>query len=84
MTARRTLRAERRWALRDLRRAGCTCNPVIVALDAGTLSRHGPPWARSGALVEHRPGCPLGDTALAANRNGRLPALLAGGPGCAR
>lgn len=74
-------REHARMVRRDLARAGCTCRPTVTPLPQGTPAPVA--GARLGAYVAHAAGCPLGDLFLAANRAGRLPAVLST-RGCGR
>jgi hypothetical protein len=68
-----------RRARRDLRAAGCRCHPTIVLLSAEHVAAVG---ARSGALVEHEPACPLGAAVKKVNDVGLTPAIVI--EGCRR
>ncbi len=76
-------RAHRRGALADLRRHGCTCNPVMIEVQGidGPAGHTG-----IGYAVRHRAGCLFGDMFVEANTAGRMPIVLVQGApwGCER
>lgn len=72
-------RAAAREARRAARRNGCTCHPTITKI-AGNL----PSGVTAGAMVQHHPGCVLGDQVKKLNRQGLMPALFSHGTDCSR